>query len=153
MALQPKLIVADEPVSALDVSVQAQILNLLLELKEEFELTYLFVSHDLSVVRYISDRIAVMYLGQIVETGRADAIYDNPLHPYTQALMSAIPEADPRRKRERVFLQGGVPSAADPPRGCRFHPRCPLAVKRCREEAPELRQIEDGHEVMCHLVD
>ena len=152
LALEPRFIVADEPVSALDVSVQAQILNLMLELKEAFDLTYLFISHDLSVVRYISDRIAVMYLGEIVEIGAADAVYGEPLHPYTQALMSAIPEPDPRRQRDRVVLQGGVPSPLDPPSGCRFHPRCPLAEARCRKEKPALRDLGDGRQVMCHLV-
>ncbi len=151
LALRPKLIVADEPVSALDVSVQAQILNLMLRLKEEFNLTYLFISHDLSVVRYISDRIAVMYLGELVELAPADAIYDEPLHPYTQALMSAIPEPDPNFRRERILLQGGVPSPIDPPSGCRFHPRCPIAVKRCASEKPALRTLGDGRQVMCHL--
>ena len=152
LALRPALIVADEPVSALDVSVQAQILNLLLELKEEFALTYVFISHDLSVVRYVSDRIAVMYLGEIVETGPSHEVHDRPLHPYTQALMSAVPEPDPHRERRRIVLQGGVPSPVNPPRGCRFHPRCPLAVERCRHEKPSLRDVGGGREVMCHLV-
>ena len=153
LALRPKFIVADEPVSALDVSVQAQILNLLLELKEGFNLTYLFISHDLSVVRYISDRIAVMYLGEIVEVGAADAIYAAPLHPYTQALMSANPDPDPHQRRKRIVLQGGVPSPIDPPTGCRFHPRCPLAEARCREDKPEFRDLGGGRSVACHLVD
>lgn len=153
LALRPKFIVADEPVSALDVSVQAQILNLLLELKEGFNLTYLFISHDLSVVRYISDRIAVMYLGEIVEIGAADAIYAAPLHPYTQALMSANPDPDPHQRRKRIVLQGGVPSPIDPPSGCRFHPRCPLAEARCRQDKPEFRDLGGGRSVACHLVD
>jgi len=152
IATRPRLVVADEPVSALDVSVQAQILNLLLELKHTLRLTYVLISHDLSVVRYVSDRVAVMYLGQLVETGEAGEVQDRPLHPYTQALMSAIPEPDPDLARPRIVLEGGLPSAAEPPPGCRFHPRCPIAVARCREEPPALRDVGGGRAVRCHLV-
>jgi oligopeptide/dipeptide ABC transporter ATP-binding protein len=153
LALQPRLLVLDEPVSALDVSVQAQILNLLLELKEGFGLTYLFISHDLGVVRYVSERIAVMYLGEIVEMGPANDLYDTPLHPYSQALMSAIPEPYPSERRKPIVLGGSVPSLIDPPRGCRFHTRCPIAIERCRQEKPELRRVREGREVRCHLVE
>ena len=152
LALNPALIVADEPVSALDVSVQAQILNLLLELKDDYDLTFLFISHDLSVVRYISDRIMVMYLGQVMEMGPANEVYDRPLHPYTQALMSAIPEPNPRRRRQHVVLSGSVPSPVDPPPGCPFHTRCPIAEARCSAERPEIRAVASGRVVACHLV-
>jgi oligopeptide/dipeptide ABC transporter ATP-binding protein len=153
LALRPKLIVADEPVSAVDVSVQAQILNLLIEIKEAFDLTYMFISHDLSVVRYISDRIAVMYLGEIIELGASDEVYSRPLHPYTRALMSSIPEPDPHRLRQRIVIEGNVPSPIDPPAGCRFHPRCPLAEDRCRREKPEFRDVGGDRSVACHLVE
>ncbi|WP_019121877.1 ABC transporter ATP-binding protein [Brevibacillus massiliensis] len=148
---QPKLIVADEPVSALDVSVQSQVLNLLQDLQETFRLTYLFISHDLSVVRYICDRIGVMYLGRMVELGERDALYDRPLHPYTQALLSAAPIPDPEALRERIVLQGDVPNPANPPVGCAFHPRCPYAVETCRTTRPAFREAESGRFVACHL--
>jgi peptide/nickel transport system ATP-binding protein len=152
LALNPDFIVCDEPVSALDVSIQAQIVNLLEELQEEFDLTYLFVAHDLAVVRHISDRIMVMYLGTIVEVSPGDDLYDNPLHPYTISLLSAIPIPDPEveRKRETILLQGDLPSPANPPAACRFHTRCPyVQPTRCRDEAPSLREL-DGHLVSCH---
>ena len=150
LALNPRLIVADEPVSALDVSVQAQILNLLLELQEEMGLTYLFVAHDLSVVKHISGRVAVMYVGQMVELAESEALFHSPKHPYTSALMSAIPKPDPRARAKRVLLQGEVANPADPPSGCYFHPRCPHAVEHCRTTAPIWEQIEPGRWVRCH---
>jgi peptide/nickel transport system ATP-binding protein len=153
LALQPDLIVADEPVSALDVSIQAQIINLLENLQEEFELTYLFIAHDLAVVRHISDRIAVMYLGWIVEVSSAAELYENPLHPYTISLLSAVPIPDPvvERQRESILLAGDLPSPANPPKACRFHTRCPFVQPtRCREDVPPLRKISTGHEVACH---
>ena len=152
LALHPKFIILDEPISALDVSIQSQIINLLNELKEELQLTYLFISHDLSVVEYISDRVAVMYLGEIVEVATSDQLYQNPLHPYTQALLSSVPSLTPGAQRERVVLEGDVPSPMTPPKGCRFHPRCPLASDLCRQTAPRPLDL-DGHVVRCHAVE
>jgi oligopeptide/dipeptide ABC transporter ATP-binding protein len=153
LAVGPKLIVADEPVSALDVSVQAQVLNLMMDLKAEFGLAYLFISHDLGVVEHVADRVAVMYLGQIVEIGTRDAVFGDPRHPYTKALMSAAPVPDPRAKRDRVILRGDVPSPAAPPPGCRFHTRCPQAFDRCRVERPRAVEVSPGHVAACHLED
>ncbi|SMC22828.1 peptide/nickel transport system ATP-binding protein [Desulfacinum hydrothermale DSM 13146] len=151
LALQPELIICDEPVSALDVSIQAQVINLLMDLQEEFHLTYLFVSHDLSVVRHISDRVAVMYLGRIVELADKAELYRNPLHPYTQALLEAAPIADPDRKKQRQGLTGDLPSPLNPPSGCHFHTRCPKAMEQCRHAAPRLKENGDRHWIRCFL--
>ncbi|SHR45211.1 ABC transporter ATP-binding protein [Mycobacteroides abscessus subsp. abscessus] len=151
LALKPKLIIADEPVSALDVSVQSQVLNLLKELQDEFDLTFLFIAHDLSVVKHMSNRIGVMYLGGLVEVAEKNSLYAEPLHPYTQALISAIPEPDPRKKKERIILEGDVPSPIDPPKGCTFHPRCAHAKPECQQVKPTLKEVKPGHRVACHL--
>jgi oligopeptide/dipeptide ABC transporter ATP-binding protein len=152
LALNPSLVVADEPVSSLDVSIQAQVLNLLMDLQEEYHLAYLFVSHDLAVVKHISQRIAVMYLGKLVELTQKETLFKTPLHPYTQALLAAVPIPDPRALRESDVPEGDVPSAINPPSGCRFHPRCRHAVRECQEEEPAFREIHPGHRVACHVV-
>ncbi|MDH2865654.1 ABC transporter ATP-binding protein [Bacillus cytotoxicus] len=150
MALDPEFIVADEPVAALDVSIQAQIINLFSELREKKGLSYLFISHDLSVVEHLCTKIGIMYLGTIVETASRDQLYTNPLHPYTKALLSAVPIPDPTVKRERIILQGDVPNPANPPSGCLFHTRCPIATNICKQAVPEFREVEEGHHVACH---
>ena len=152
LALDPEFIVADEPVSALDVSIQAQIINLLAKLQKEKGFSYMFISHDLSVVEHLCQRVGVMYLGSMVELADKDELFDNPLHPYTKALLSAIPIPDPTIKRERIILTGDIPSPANPPKGCKFHTRCPYATDKCKEEAPEYREIKEGHFVACHRV-
>ncbi|MCS1351800.1 ABC transporter ATP-binding protein [Mechercharimyces sp. CAU 1602] len=152
LSVHPKLIVADEPVSALDVSVQSQVLNLMEDLQEKYALTYLFIAHDLSVVHHIADRVGVMYLGRLVELADRDELYDHPQHPYTQALLSAVPIPNPEAKSERIILQGDVPSPADPPNGCAFHPRCPHVMEVCRTTRPEFKDHGNGHFAACHLL-
>ncbi|MCG8324897.1 MAG: ABC transporter ATP-binding protein, partial [Thiotrichales bacterium] len=151
LALNPKLIVADEPVSALDVSIQAQVLNLLHRLRKDFGLSYLFIAHDLNVVQHLCERIAVMYLGKLVEIAGRDQLYEEPLHPYTQALISAIPVPNPRAKRDRIVLRGEIPSPMNPPSGCHFHPRCSACMEICRRERPVMKELKPGHHVACHL--
>ncbi len=151
LALNPEFVVCDEPVSALDVSIQAQIINLLMDLQEKYNLTYLFISHDLSVVEHISDTIGVMYLGGMVEYGKKENIFANPLHPYTKALFSAIPVPDPTKQTERIVIEGSIPSPANPPKGCKFHTRCSECMEICKNKAPEQKEIEPGHFVVCHL--
>ncbi|MFD2629121.1 ABC transporter ATP-binding protein [Oceanobacillus kapialis] len=153
LALDPELVICDEPVSALDVSIQAQVINLLEDLQEEFNLTYIFIAHDLSVIHHISDRVAVMYLGELVEIGEAKEVYASPQHPYTQALLSAVPEANPHLEKERIILKGDLPSPANPPEGCKFHTRCPFAEAICRSEKPTMKQVSlTGQMASCHFV-
>ncbi|MGN6363012.1 MAG: oligopeptide/dipeptide ABC transporter ATP-binding protein, partial [Thermomicrobiales bacterium] len=151
LALRPQLVVCDEPVSALDVSIQAQTLNLLQDLQEEYNLTYLFVAHDLSVVEHISDRVAVMYIGKVVELAKTEDLYLKPLHPYTEALLSSVPKPDPTIKKRRLVLEGEVADPSNPPSGCHFHPRCRYAQERCKQEEPPLREIVPGHLAACHF--
>ena len=153
LSVKPKLVICDEPVSALDVSIQAQIINLLKDLQKSMNLTYLFISHDLSVVKFISDKVGVMYLGQMVEFGAKKDIFDNPLHPYTKALFSAIPNPNPDVKMNRIVLNGDIPSPMNPPKGCRFHTRCPHATEKCKHVSPAYREVEPGHFAACHLLD
>lgn len=153
LAVRPELIVADEPVSALDVSIQSQVLNLMSKLKKEYNFTYIFIAHDLSVVEHISDRIGVMYLGNFVEEASKENLYKNPMHPYTQALLSAVPIPDPNVKKDRIILEGNIPSAINPPSGCKFHTRCPKCMEICKKEAPKKYQVGDDHFVYCHLYD
>jgi len=154
LAVEPELVICDEPISALDVSIQAQVVNMLEDIQDEFDLTYLFIAHDLSMVKHISDRIGVMYLGKLVEVCGSRELYKNPIHPYTRALLSSIPIPDPNltRKNKRIILKGDVPSPIDPPVGCRFASRCPLMTARCKEEDPQLREMAPGHVVSCHNV-
>jgi oligopeptide/dipeptide ABC transporter ATP-binding protein len=151
LALHPKLVIGDEPVSALDVSIQAQVINLLEDLQEEFQLSYLMIAHDMSVVQHICDRVAVMYLGKIVEMASKDDLYSNPLHPYTQALLSAVPIPDPTKKKKRIILKGDVPSPINPPSGCHFHPRCPRRFEPCSSRTPKLMDVGGNHHVSCFL--